>query len=87
MACSLTKASQCLLYLRLFPGRSNEMIYRTMIVFVITYTFVCIFIALLQCRPMRAYWNPKTGLECINMRATLATMATFNSVSDLVVYL
>ncbi|KAF1930936.1 uncharacterized protein M421DRAFT_362575 [Didymella exigua CBS 183.55] len=87
IACSFTKASQCLSYLRLFPGRSNEIFCNMMITFITTYTFVCIFIALLQCRPIRAHWNPETGLECINTRATLAVVAAINSFSDLVIYL
>jgi hypothetical protein len=87
MACSLTKVSQCLSYLRLFPGRTNEVFCHTMIVFITTYTIVCIFIALLQCQPIRAHWNPHTGLECINMRATLAAIAALNSFSDLMIYL
>lgn len=87
MACSLTKASQCLSYLRLFPGRTNEIFCHTIILFITTYTVVCIFIALLQCRPIRAHWNPQTGVECIHMRATLTAMAALNSFSDLMIYL
>lgn len=87
MACSLTKASQCLSYLRLFPGRTNEIFCHTIILFVTTYTVVCIFIALLQCQPIRAHWKPQTGVECINMRATLTAMAALNSFSDLMIYL
>lgn len=87
MACSLTKVSQCLSYLRLFPGRTNEIFCHIMIVIITTYTFVCIIIALLQCRPIRAHWNPRTGLECMNMRATLAAIAALNSFIDLMIYL
>lgn len=87
IACSLTKMSQCLSYLRLFPGRSNEIFCNIMIIFIATYTIACIFVSLLQCHPIRAYWSPVTGLECMNMHAMLATIAALNSLSDLLIYL
>ncbi|KAF3043475.1 hypothetical protein E8E12_009259 [Didymella heteroderae] len=87
IACSLTKISQCLSYLRLFPGRSNEIFCRMMIVFITTYTIVCILIALLQCRPIRAHWYPQTGLECMDTRATFAAIAALNNFSDIMIYL
>lgn len=87
IACSLTKISQCMSYLRLFPGRSNEIFCHVMVVFITMYTAACFFISLLQCRPIRAHWNPETGLECMDMRATLAVVAALNSFSDLMIYL
>lgn len=58
-----------------------------MIVFITTYNIICVFIALLQCRPIRAHWSPGTGLQCMNMRATLVAIAALNSFSDLTIYL
>ena len=86
-ACSLTKISQCLSYLRLFPSRANEVFCHTMIVFVTTYTITCVLLTLLECRPIRARWSPEPGEECMSMRATLVTIAALNSVSDLMIYL
>lgn len=87
MACSLTKISQCLSYLRLFPSRANELFCYVMIVFVTTYTITCVFVTLLECRPIRARWNLDFGQECTSMRAGLAAIAALNSVSDIVIYL
>ena len=73
--------------LMVISGRTNEILCHTMIVFIATYTVVCIIIAFLQCRPIRAHWNPQTGLECMNMRATLAAITVLNIFSDMMVYL
>ncbi|KAF3000230.1 hypothetical protein E8E13_007476 [Curvularia kusanoi] len=87
IACSLTKISQCISYLRLYPSRANEVFCHVMIGFITTYTVACICISLLECRPIRAHWGPGPGLGCMDIRVTLAVMAALNSASDLSIYL
>jgi hypothetical protein len=86
-ACSLTKISLCLTYYRLFPGRMDKIFCWSLSIFVILYTVACLFLSLFQCTPIKGYWDPSVKLKCINMRATLVSMAAMNSLSDFLVYL
>ncbi|KAF1994090.1 hypothetical protein P154DRAFT_586904 [Amniculicola lignicola CBS 123094] len=87
MACSLTKFSLCLTYLRLFPSRSNKIFCYGLSIFVMSFTVACIFLMLFQCTPIRGYWDPGAKQHCINLRVTLIIIAAFNSLSDFLVYL
>ncbi|KAH7080465.1 hypothetical protein BKA63DRAFT_244406 [Paraphoma chrysanthemicola] len=86
-ACSLTKISLCLTYFRLFPSRADKIFCYVMGVFVTLYTVACLFLSLFQCRPIRSYWDLDVEQKCINMRATLVSVAALNSFSDFLVYL
>jgi hypothetical protein len=86
-ACSLTKISLCLTYYRLFPGRMDKMFCWALSIFVILYTVACFFLSLFQCTPIKGYWDPSVEQKCINMRATLVSIAALNSLSDFLVYL
>ncbi|KAH7414485.1 hypothetical protein DE146DRAFT_37055 [Phaeosphaeria sp. MPI-PUGE-AT-0046c] len=86
-ACSLTKISLCLTYLRLFPSRTDKIFCYVLSIFVTLYTVACLFLSLFQCRPIKSYWDLSVKQECINMRATLVAIAALNSFSDFAVYL
>ncbi|KAH7130603.1 hypothetical protein B0J11DRAFT_256598 [Dendryphion nanum] len=87
IACSVTKISLCLTYLRLFPSKTDKIFCYVLSVFVTLYTVACIFLMLFQCTPIRAYWDPAVKQHCINIRATLVSVAALNSLSDFLVYL
>jgi hypothetical protein len=86
-ACSLTKISLCLTYLRLFPGRTDKIFCYVLSTFVTLYTVACLFLSLFQCRPIKSFWDPAVEQKCINMRATLVSIAALNSFSDFLIYL
>ncbi|KAF1840961.1 uncharacterized protein K460DRAFT_321640 [Cucurbitaria berberidis CBS 394.84] len=87
LACSLTKISLCLTYLRLFPNRSNKIFCYSMVTFVTMYTVACFFLSLFQCQPIRGFWNSDVKQKCINMRLSFVVIAALNSFSDFVIYL
>ncbi|KAF2182202.1 hypothetical protein K469DRAFT_637002 [Zopfia rhizophila CBS 207.26] len=87
ISCSVTKISLCLTYLRLFPSRSNKIFCWALSIFVTLYTVTCVFLMLFQCTPIRGYWDVSVKQSCINLRATLVSIAALNSVSDFLVYL
>ncbi|CAO2650584.1 Nn.00g018760.m01.CDS01 [Neocucurbitaria sp. VM-36] len=87
IACSLTKISLCLTYLRLFPNRSTKIFCYVMSTFVTMYTVACVFLSIFQCRPIRGYWDINVKQDCINMRVELVIIASLNSFSDFVIYL
>ncbi|KAF2120488.1 hypothetical protein BDV96DRAFT_267591 [Lophiotrema nucula] len=87
ISCSLTKISLCLTYLRLFPSRTDKIFCYVLSSFVTLYTIACIFLMLFQCTPIRGYWDVSTRQHCINLRATLVSIAALNSLSDFLVYL
>ncbi|KAF2740037.1 hypothetical protein EJ04DRAFT_559494 [Polyplosphaeria fusca] len=87
LSCSLTKISLCLTYLRLFPSKVDKIFCYTLSIFVSLYTIVCIFLMLFQCTPIRGYWDVSAKLKCINIRATLVSVAALNSLSDFLVFL
>ncbi|KAF2463195.1 uncharacterized protein BDR25DRAFT_298502 [Lindgomyces ingoldianus] len=87
ISCSLTKISLCLTYLRLFPSGSNKIFCYALSTFVTLYTAACIFLMLFQCTPIRGYWDASAKQHCINLRATLVSIAALNSLSDFLIYL
>lgn len=86
-ACSLTKISLCLTYYRLFPSRADKIFCCVMASFVTLFSVTCLFLSLFQCHPIKAYWDPNVQSTCIDMRATLVTVAGLNSFSDFLIYL
>ncbi|CAI6262960.1 unnamed protein product [Periconia digitata] len=87
IACSLTKISLCLTYLRLFPSTVDRVFCYIISTFLGLYTVTCILLMLFQCAPIRGYWDKTVDFQCIDMRLTLITLATLNSISDILVYL
>ncbi|KAF2650645.1 hypothetical protein K491DRAFT_125383 [Lophiostoma macrostomum CBS 122681] len=87
LSVGVTKISLCLTYLRLFPSRTDRYFCYTLSIFVTLYTVVCMFLMLFQCTPISGYWDVAVKQHCINLRATLVSIAALNSVSDFLVYL
>ncbi|KAH3918558.1 hypothetical protein HBI56_135090 [Parastagonospora nodorum] len=86
-ACSLTKISLCVTYLRLFPGNTSKVFCYVLGTFVVLFSLASFFLSLFQCRPIRGYWDPSITQQCINMRAALVAIAALNSLSDFLIYL
>ncbi|PVH99916.1 hypothetical protein DM02DRAFT_593648 [Periconia macrospinosa] len=87
IACSLTKISICLTYLRLFPSQTDRVFAYTMSIYQTLYALTCLFLMLFQCTPIRGYWEKNVDFHCVDMRTTLVTIAALNSLSDVLIYL
>ncbi|KAL5114678.1 hypothetical protein ACEQ8H_007411 [Pleosporales sp. CAS-2024a] len=86
-ACSLTKISLCLTYLRLFPDNTARNFCFAMMTFVIMFSLASFFMSLFQCTPIRGYWDLTVAQKCIDMHVALISIASVNSFSDFMIYL
>jgi hypothetical protein len=84
---SITKISICITYLRILPFKVDRMFCYGTIVYLLCYFIAATIMAVLNCRPINAFWDPSVQGECIPIRIVLLVPAAFNSLTDIVVYL
>ena len=85
-ATALTKISILLLYRRIFPQPRLLIILRVVGAFVLCYCTTQFFVLLVQCRPVRAAWDPTVAdPTCIRVNAAYIVIGTFNAVVDIVI--
>ncbi|KAF2762254.1 hypothetical protein EJ05DRAFT_202458 [Pseudovirgaria hyperparasitica] len=90
LACSLPKTAICITYLQLFPSPKNRLFCHIFLVFTISWCIAAITVNIFQCIPVNGMWELLPSLstrKCINVKVALVISASFNSLSDLCIYL
>lgn len=84
-ATALAKISILLLYRRIFPNPRLLIVLWTVGAFVVCYCTAQFFVLLIQCRPIRAAWDPTVpNPTCIRVNTTYIIIGAFNALTDIV---
>ena len=85
-ATTLAKFSILLLYRRIFPSPRLLIILWTVGALTLSYCTAQFFVLLIQCRPIRAAWDPSvTDPKCIRVNITYIVIGSVNAVIDIVI--
>lgn len=84
-ATALAKISILLLYRRIFPNPRLLIVLWTVGAFVVCYCTAQFFVLLIQCRPIRAAWDPTVpNPTCVRVNTTYIIIGAFNALTDIV---
>ncbi|EKG22483.1 hypothetical protein MPH_00218 [Macrophomina phaseolina MS6] len=82
LSLSLTKISICLFYLDIFADPLNRLLTKIAFAFIILYTVPLELVAMFQCNPVSAFWDPNIEARCLDMYAHFIVSATCNMLVD-----
>ena len=68
LASGLAKMSICLSYLRIFPGRADRVFSYSVFVFLLISTTSSFLTNLLQCKPVKDFWEHPEHKGCKDVR-------------------
>ncbi|KAE8382843.1 hypothetical protein BDV26DRAFT_210309 [Aspergillus bertholletiae] len=85
LSLNLTKASMVLLYLRLFPIKTYQIILLTVLGFVIVSGLWMVFASFFNCVPVRGSWDTASPHNCIPRRVLWSLNAALQILSDIVI--
>ena len=84
-AVACVKISCLLLYRRIFPNHRFRIILWIIGTIVFLYNWVVLFLAIFQCQPIQATWDPSIqGAKCIKFNIIGTAFAVVNSITDVV---
>lgn len=81
------KVSILLLYLRIFPHKTFQLITKLCIIFMTIQTLIFCFVVTFQCLPIRSIWDQTVKGSCLNLSKVLYAGSAVSIFEDLVVIL
>ncbi|GMF76140.1 unnamed protein product [Aspergillus oryzae] len=85
LSLNLTKASMVLLYLRLFPLRTYQIILYTVLIFVIITGLWMVFASFFMCIPIRGAWDISSPHNCIPKEVLWSLNAALQIITDMTI--
>ncbi|CZR50131.1 uncharacterized protein PAC_00003 [Phialocephala subalpina] len=83
----IAKVSILLLYLRIFPNKTFQLITRFCIGFMAIHILVFFFVVVFQCVPVKSIWDTSIKGKCLNLNVVIYTGSAVSIVEDVVIIL